>query len=62
MRIELSDDAERYVRDQVAKGRFASECDVVETAIRLMRDRAEKREALRVAMMDEEGVPLARRA
>lgn len=56
MRIELSEEMARYVREQVARGRYGSESDVVDAAIRLMRDRAEKREAVRLAMMDDEGV------
>ena len=59
MRIELNEDLERYLRDQVAAGKFPSESAVVETAVRLMRDRAERRTAVRLAMMEEEdGVPL----
>jgi len=58
MRIELNEDIERYIRDQVAVGRFPSEAAVIESAVRLMRDRAEKRAAVRIAMLDEEGAAL----
>jgi len=58
MRIELNEELERYLRDQVAMGRFPSESAAVEAAVRLMRDRAEKRAAVRIAMLDEEGAVL----
>lgn len=58
MRIELDEELERYLRDQVAIGRFPSESAAVTAAVRLMKDRAEKRAAVRVAMLDEEGAVL----
>jgi len=61
MRIELSEELERYLRDQVASGKFSSETEVVEAALRLMKDRAEKRAAVRMAMLDEEGAALPAR-
>ncbi len=41
MTINLSEDREQYVRSLVQIGRYASEADVIEEALRLLRQREE---------------------
>ena len=54
MQIELSEEMDIFVREQVGDGRFENASALVETALRIMRDRSEKRNAVRRAILEGE--------
>ena len=45
MSIDFSGERERFVRSLVQRGRFASEDEVIDEALRLLRDREEAEQA-----------------
>jgi antitoxin ParD1/3/4 len=47
MNITLTPDSERYLRDQLAAGKFPSADDVISEALRRMRDHEQKLDELR---------------
>lgn len=60
MRIQLSEEIERYLGQLIEEGKFADESAAIEAALRQMRNRADKRDALRKAILADETVePLA---
>ena len=44
---------QQFIRDQVAAGRFRSEGDVIQTALRLLEDQTDSREADRAWLKEE---------
>ncbi|AIE87041.1 ribbon-helix-helix domain-containing protein [Fimbriimonas ginsengisoli] len=52
MQVHLSEEIERFVRDQAATGKFADESAIVEAALRQMRDRARKMAEVQRAMLE----------
>ena len=54
MEIRLSEDLVAYIREQVAEGAFPSAENMVETALRQMRDRAERSARVRLSFLDDD--------
>jgi|GEM_PF-4625952 len=61
MNGKISEDLEKYLHEQVQAGHFESEIQVVEAALRQMRDRAVKRAELQRRMLEhDEMEPIGR--
>jgi putative addiction module CopG family antidote len=54
MMISLSDDLQQFVNQQVSLGRFSQPEDVIEVAVRQMRDRARKIAEIQRAMLEDD--------
>lgn len=52
MQISVSEEIAGFVKEQMGSGRFASESELVEAALRQMRDRAKKVAAIKQTMVD----------
>lgn len=54
MMISLSEDLQQFVNQQVSCGKFSQPEDVIEVAVRQMRDRARKIAEIQRAMLEED--------